>query len=128
MQVDYKKLSSDLGFGLGLGLFGRITSHSHQGVTMFLGIYRFAGDAALLRKAYDHLLDTLPHADLSLHLCVADENGLSVFDTCPSQEAFMSFASSPEFNGALKAAGLPPPQITLAGEVHAAFASGKRLC
>lgn len=94
---------------------------------MLVGIRRVAGNATQLRQEYDHMPDTLPHADLSRHVCVADENGLSAFDTCPSQEAFMSFASSPEFNGALKASGLPSPQITPAGEVHAAFASGQRL-
>ena len=94
---------------------------------MFLGIYRFEGDSSQLLEAYDRMLDTMPHATLNLHSCVADANGIMVIDTCPSEEAFMAFASSPEFNGALKASELPTPQVMPIGEVHAAFASGNRV-
>ncbi|MEJ2564961.1 MAG: hypothetical protein P8164_12355 [Gammaproteobacteria bacterium] len=94
---------------------------------MFLGIYRFEGEANELREAYDRLLDNIPHSNLSLHACVADAGGLTIFDACPSEEAFKSFASSPEFNAALQASGLPTPQVTPMGEVHAAFVSGQRV-
>lgn len=95
---------------------------------MFLGIYRFEGEANELCEAYDRLLDNVPHSNLNLHACVVDAGGLTVFDTCPSEEAFMSFASGPEFKAALQASGLPIPHVTPMGEVHAAFVSGKRVC
>jgi hypothetical protein len=94
---------------------------------MFLGIYRFEGDATQLRQAYDRMIDQIPHAGLHLHVCVADPDGLSVYDACPSKEIFLSFAASPEFNGVMKASGLPPPRVTPMGEVHTAFIAGKRL-
>ena len=95
---------------------------------MFLGIYRFEGDSARLRQAYDRMMEQIPHDGLHLHICVADANGLSIYDTCPSKEIFQSFAISPGFNGLMKASGLPLPKVTPMGEVHAAFVSGKRVC
>lgn len=94
---------------------------------MFLGIYRFEGDTAQLRLAYDRMLELMPHSNLQLHVCVPGDNGLSVIDACPNKESFLSFTSSSEFAEALKAAGLPVPQVTPMGEVHAAFVDGNRV-
>lgn len=94
---------------------------------MFLGIYRFDGDTTQLRMAYDRLLELIPHTNLQLHVCVPDESGLSIIDTCPNKESFLSFASSPEFAHTLKTAGFPTPQVTPLGEVHAAFVDGNRI-
>lgn len=94
---------------------------------MFLGVYRFEGDAAQLRMAYERMLELIPHANLKLHVCIPGDNGLSIIDTCPDKESFLSFASSPALADALKAAGLPAPQVTPMGEVHAAFVDGDRV-
>ena len=94
---------------------------------MFLGVYRFEGDASALRAAYERMLDIIPHTDLTLHICVADQGGLTIIDTCPSKERFLAFSSSPEFKAALNASGLPTPKVTPMGEVNAAFAAGSRM-
>lgn len=94
---------------------------------MFLGIYRFEGDAEQLRMAYERMLDLISHTNLRLHVCVSEYGGISIIDTCPNKESFLSFASSPEFAGALKTAGLPIPQVTPMGEVCAAFVDGNRV-
>jgi len=94
---------------------------------MFLGVYRFEGDTAQLRMAYERMLELIPHTNLQLHVCVPGDNGLSIIDTCPNKERFLSFASSSEFAEVLKTVGLPTPQITPMGEVHAAFINGNRI-
>lgn len=94
---------------------------------MFLGIYRFEGNPIQLRTAYERLLELIPHSNLLLHVCVPDENGLSLIDTCPSREGFLSFASSAELANALKSAGLPNPRVMPMGEVYAAFVKGNRI-
>ena len=94
---------------------------------MFLGIYRFEGDVSELLPAYERLLESIPSDTLSLHVCVQDAGGLWVYDTCPSKDVFQSFASSAGFHDAVKAAGLPPPKVSLSGNVHSAIVSGKRV-
>ncbi len=93
---------------------------------MFLGIYRFEGAPEPLQRAYDSLIGMIPHDGLHLHLCVADAGGLSIYDCCPSREAFVAFSGSAALRGALRAAGLPAPQVTQVGDVHAAFVAGQR--
>jgi len=93
---------------------------------MFLGIYRFKGNPDELLPAYDRLLNNVPREALHLHVCVQDQDGLWVYDCCPTREGFQSFAESDNFQNALKAAGLPAPQVTPMGDVHAAFLAGQR--
>jgi hypothetical protein len=93
---------------------------------MFFGTYRFEGDPAQLKQAYDRMLDLLPQENLSLHACVPDDTGMWIFDTCPTQEIFMEFSASEDLRNALKTAGLPEPEVLPVGEVHAAFVDGKR--
>jgi hypothetical protein len=93
---------------------------------MFLGTYRLKGNPAHLKPAYDKLLGMIPHANLHLHVCVPDDQGLWIYDACPTKEVFTAFSTSADFHNALKAAGLPEPRVTPVGEVHAAFVGGKR--
>lgn len=94
---------------------------------MFLGIYRFEGDTEQLRMAYERMLKLIPHTNMQLHVCIPGDNGLSIIDTCPDKESFLSFSSSSELSDALKSAGLSTPQVTPMGEVHAAFVNGNRI-
>jgi hypothetical protein len=94
---------------------------------MFLGTYRIEGDATQLTQAYERLLATLPQSGLKLHVCVPDEGGLWIFDTCPTRADFVAFAASTELRDAMKWAGLPPPQVVPVGDVHAAFVGGERI-
>jgi len=94
---------------------------------MFLGIYRFEGDVARLRESYDRMLEQIPHSGLHLHLCVSDSEGLLVYDTCPSKEIFLSFAASPEFKKVIASVGLPAPEVTPVGDIHAAYVAGHQV-
>jgi len=85
---------------------------------MFLGSYRFEGDPAELVPAYDRLVAQLPEESISLHVCVVDEGGLTVFDACPTREVFLAFSAGPDFTTAVAGAGLPPAAVTPLGEVH----------
>jgi len=88
---------------------------------MYVAIYDIDGDPAVLVPAYDRMIAQFPADTLVLHLCVARPGGLSVIDGCPSREDFEAFRDSPEFAGALAAAGLPTPRCTPLGELHHAI-------
>ena len=87
---------------------------------MFLGAYHFAGDPAELVTAHDRLTAQFPPGAFDLHVCVAHDDGIVVFDACPSREVFTGFSQSPDFLGAVAAAGLPTPRVEPLGDVHAA--------
>ena len=53
------------------------------------------------------------------NVCVLEADGISVFDACPSTEAFAEFSQSAEFRTALADAGLPQPRLEPLGEVTA---------
>jgi hypothetical protein len=87
---------------------------------MYLGAYRFAGDPATLLAAYDRLIEGFPPGALALHVCVADDDGVTMFDACPSREVFLAFSAGRDFASAVAAAGLPVPTVQPLGEVHLA--------
>jgi ATP sulfurylase len=93
---------------------------------MFLGVYRFKGQADELLAAYDRLMATMPMEDLELHVCTHNDQGIAIYDTCPSREEFDTFANGESLRDALAAAGLPPPEVEYIGEVHTAFWAGER--
>jgi hypothetical protein len=84
-----------------------------------LGIYEFDGDPKQLLVAYDALMERMPPAGIEWHLCAVRPDGITIYDTCPSEEVFRRFSASPEFAAALRGAGLPEPRVT-GRAVHAA--------
>lgn len=89
-------------------------------MSLFLGAYHFDGEPDDLLAAYDRLLESFPLERLDLHLCVVRDEGLTVFDACPSKAVHDEFVRSREFLGAVAAAGLPAPRTEGLGEVHVA--------
>jgi hypothetical protein len=87
---------------------------------MYMGSYRFDGEPDRLLAAYDRLMDSFPPDALLVHVCVRRTDGITIFDSCPSAADFRSFSTSPEFKGALAAAGLPDPVVDQIGELHLA--------
>ena len=87
---------------------------------MFLGAYHFTGDSAELLDGHDRLAAQFPPGTFDLHVCVAVDTGIVVFDACPSGEAFSGFSQSPEFLAAVATAGLPAPRVEALGNVHSA--------
>jgi hypothetical protein len=85
-------------------------------ITVFLSVYHFDGDPASLLPGYDRMF-----ADLrpdGVHACVVREDGISVYDGCPSRAEFVAFSTGDAFRTALATAGLPSPRIEALGEVH----------
>ena len=90
---------------------------------MFLSAYHLDGDTAELLPAYRRLQTTFPPESLDLHVCVVREDGITIYDACPSRAEFEEFQRSPEFRSALADAGLPEPRIEPLGEVQDAYLS-----
>jgi hypothetical protein len=87
---------------------------------VFLGAYEFDGDPVALTAAYDRLVAGYPPDALLVHVCVVGEDGITVYDACPSPAVFDAFSTSPEFSEAVRAAGLPTPRVVRLGHVHRA--------
>jgi hypothetical protein len=94
---------------------------------MFLGVYRFDGQADALLAAYDRLMASMPSDNLELHVCTQTAESIAVFDACPTKEAFEAFAGSDTLRDGFAAAGLPKPEVEHIGEVHSVFWTGQRL-
>ena len=52
---------------------------------MYLGAAHFDGDPGELLPAYYRLLERFGVETLDVHLCVTRDDGLTVFDACPSR-------------------------------------------
>jgi hypothetical protein len=91
---------------------------------MHASIWRFTGDTEDLTRRYDALLDELPTAEFSAHLCLRAPDGILIVDTCPTRAAFQAFATSDEFRSALRRHGLPDPTELHDYPVHGAFING----
>jgi hypothetical protein len=89
---------------------------------MFIGTYRFTGDPTELAATYDRFMAGFPQDQLLLHICVRTDQGLVIYDTCPSQADFHAFSTNPAVLGAMTEAGLPAPEVEEVGEVHTAKA------
>ena len=87
---------------------------------MFLGAYHFDGVPPDLTAAYDRLVAQFPPGVIELNVCVVRDDGVTVFDACPSRDTFTGFSQSAEFLAAVAAAGLPTPRVEPLGDVLAA--------
>jgi hypothetical protein len=90
---------------------------------MYLGKYEFDGDPDELVAAYDRLMLGVPQESIGFHICVKREDGMTIYDTCPTADVFAAFSRDPEFLGAMVEAGLPQPTVTPLGPAHSARAS-----
>jgi hypothetical protein len=91
---------------------------------MHASIWKFTGDTDDLARRYDALVDEMPTAELTAHLCLLAPDGIVLVDTCPTREAFEAFASGDQFRSALRRHGLPDPSELHDYSVHVAFVNG----
>jgi hypothetical protein len=94
---------------------------------MHASIWRWHGDPDDLARRYDALLAELGAARVELQLCLRAPDGIVLVDTCPTEEAFRVFASSPDLAAMLERHGLPPLSEVEDHPVHAAIAGGRRV-
>jgi hypothetical protein len=90
---------------------------------MHASVWRFFGDPDDLLERYDRLVAMVPQSSMHLHLCLKEEDGIVLIDTCPSKEAFDAFFA--DFGSALTHVGLPEP-VVADNPVHVAFVDGER--
>jgi hypothetical protein len=90
---------------------------------MYLGKYEFEGDPDALVDAYDRLMSGIPQESIGFHICVKRENGITIYDTCPTAEVFAATTRDTDLRDAMADAGLPVPIVTPLGEAHSARAS-----
>ena len=88
---------------------------------MYLGTYTFTGDTTELKAGYDRLLANFGAADFLVHIAALGDGELTVIDACPDKATFVEFSKGAMFLGAVAAAGLPEPKVTLVGEVRTAM-------
>jgi hypothetical protein len=86
---------------------------------MYLGMYEIDGEPDQLLAAYDRLMARMPAGQVQFHACAVREGGITIFDACPSKEAFERFSTGAEFRGAAEAAGLPWPSKIEGLPLHA---------
>jgi hypothetical protein len=87
---------------------------------LYLGAVHFDGDPGELLPAYHQVLDRFGIDTLDVHLCIVRDDGLTVFDACPTKAVYDEFTSSDAFLAALAAAGLPAPRIEGLGDIQIA--------
>ena len=87
---------------------------------LYLGAAHFDGDPGELLPAYHRMLERFGIDTLDVHLCIARQDGLTVFDACPSRAVYEEFTTSDMFREAVAAAGLPWPRIEGLGDVQVA--------
>ncbi len=90
-------------------------------------IWKFAGDPNELVRRYDAMLDEIPRARMRLHVCVRAPDGIVLIDTCPTKDAFESFARGDDFRALRGRHGLPEPSKLEDFPMHRAFIDGQEI-
>jgi hypothetical protein len=85
---------------------------------MILSAYHFPGDPDTLMGCHRRMMELFPPSGLDLHIAVTNQQGLTVYDSCPDLATQEAFVASPEFRSALAQVGLSMPTVEVLGEVH----------
>ena len=87
---------------------------------LYLGAQHYDGDPGELLPAYHRMLERFGIDNLDVHLCVVRDDGLTVFDACPTRQTYEEFTRSETFLGAIAEAGLPAPRVSGLGDIQVA--------
>ena len=63
---------------------------------MHCSVWRFRGDPETLERGYRAMIERIPASNHVLHAAARTPDGLLIFDTCPSEEAYRAFFGSDE--------------------------------
>ena len=58
---------------------------------MHCSVWRFTGDPEALERGYRELMAQIPASNHLLHAAARTPDGLLIFDTCPSEQAYHAF-------------------------------------
>jgi hypothetical protein len=75
---------------------------------MHASIWTFTGDPDDLLRRYDAMVAEVPLEQIRLHVAMRTPDGLVIFDTCPTEDAFRSFIGGESFAELRARHGLPP--------------------
>ena len=92
---------------------------------MHCSVWRFTGDPDELEERYLALMANVPESNHTLHASAKTADGLLIFDTCPSEEAYNAFFDGP--GGALFAEHGLVPTSREDHPVLRAYGAGRRL-
>ena len=73
---------------------------------MHCSVWRFTGDPDELERGYLHLTERIPATEHVLHAAAKTPDGLLIFDTCPSEEAYRAFFGSEDVRALFAEHGL----------------------
>ena len=73
---------------------------------MHCSVWRFTGDPDELERGYLALTERIPAARHVLHAAARTPDGLLIFDTCPSEEAYRAFFGSEDVRALFAEHGL----------------------
>ena len=73
---------------------------------MHCSVWRFTGDPDELERGYLRLTERIPATKHVLHAAAKTPDGLLIFDTCPSEEAYRAFFGSEDVRALFAEHGL----------------------
>ncbi len=73
---------------------------------MHCSVWRFTGDPGELERGYRAMMEQVPASNHVLHAAARTPDGLLIFDTCPSVEAYHAFFGSDQVRALLETHGL----------------------
>ena len=73
---------------------------------MHCAVWRVTGDPDELELGYRAMMEQVPASNHVLHAAARTPDGLLIFDTCPSEEAYRSFFGSDQVRAMLAEHGL----------------------
>ena len=73
---------------------------------MHWSVWRFTGDPDELERGYRAMMEQVPASNHVLHAAARTPDGLLIFDTCPSEEAYHAFFGSGQVRTMLAEHGL----------------------
>jgi hypothetical protein len=94
---------------------------------MHCSIWTYVGDPAQLAAGYAAMIEQMPAENMRFHAAARTSDGLVIFDTCPSKDAFEAFYGSPEVQAVMSAHGLGRPVSVVDAPIIRAFAGGARV-
>ena len=85
------------------------------------------GDPDQLAAGYVTMIEQMPAENMRFQAAARTSDGLVIFDTCPSKDAFKAFFGSPEVQAVMAAHGLGQPVSVVDAPIVRAYAAGARV-
>ena len=73
---------------------------------MHCSVWRFRGDPDALERGYRAVMEQVPASNHVFHAAAWTPDGLLIFDTCPSEEAYRAFFGSADVRALFAEVGL----------------------